>query len=142
MQLTDPISPMLPEIGARATRSRTITETDVVLYGGLTGDQNPVHMNAEYAATTPFGQRIAHGLLTAGLISAILGNQLPGLGTIYLSQTLEFKAPVFIGDTITAEVEVVAVRTERRIVTLRTECRNQQGMCVLTGTAVVKVQAP
>ena len=130
----------LPAIGATATRSRTITEADLVIYGGLTGDQNPVHMDAEYAAKTPFRGRIAHGLLTAGLVSAILGTQLPGLGTVYLSQSLRFLAPVRIGDTITAEVAVTAVRAEKRIVTLRTSCRNQHGETVLAGEAVVLVQ--
>lgn len=128
----------LPAIGEAAERSRTITEADIVLYAGLTGDQNPIHMNAHYAAQTPFGGRIAHGMLTAGLISAILGNDLPGPGAIYLSQSLRFQEPVRIGDTMTARVEVTAVRSEKRIVTLRTECANQDGTVVLTGEAVVK----
>lgn len=128
----------LPAIGMTATRSRTITEADIVLYAGLTGDQNPLHMDAVYAASTPFGGRIAHGMLTAGLISAVLGNDLPGPGAIYLSQSLRFLAPVHIGDTITARAEVTAVREEKRIVTLRTECANQHGTLVLSGEAVVK----
>ena len=128
----------LPAIGATATSSRTITEADIVLYAGLTGDQNPLHMDAVYAAQTPFGRRIAHGMLTAGLISAVLGNVLPGPGAVYLSQSLRFQAPVHIGDTITASVEVTAVRAEKRIVTLRTECANQDGTVVLSGEAILK----
>jgi 3-hydroxybutyryl-CoA dehydratase len=128
----------LPEIGARATRSRTITEADLVLFAGLSGDLNPVHMDAVYAARSRFGGRIAHGMLTASLLSAILGNQLPGPGAIYLEQRLRFEAPVYIGDTVTASVEVIAVRADKRIVTLRTECAKQDGTLVISGEAVVK----
>jgi len=122
----------------RATLERTITEEDIVRFAEITGDRNPVHLDAAWAAHSPFGKRIAHGLLTASLIGGILGNQLPGPGAIYLSQTLRFLAPVYIGDTVTASVEVIALRAEKRIVTLRTECVNQQGALVLTGEAVVK----
>lgn len=131
----------LPALGARAARSRTITESDIVLYAGISGDLNPIHMDEEYAAHSPFGKRIAHGFLTAGLISAVLGNDLPGTGTIYLSQTLKFLAPVGIGDTVTASVEVIAVREDKRLLTLRTDCTNQEGTLVLTGEATVKCMA-
>lgn len=131
-------APPLPELGARATRSRTITEADLVLFAGLSGDINPVHMDAVYAARSRFGARIVHGMLTASLVSAVLGNQLPGPGAIYLEQRLRFEAPVYIGDTLTAAVEVIALRAEKRIVTLRTECANQDGTLVLSGEAVVK----
>jgi 3-hydroxybutyryl-CoA dehydratase len=127
----------LPEIGASASFSRTITEADIATYAELTGDRNPVHLDEQYAAGTRFGRRIAHGMLTAGLISAVLGTQLPGPGAIYLSQSLRFLAPVAIGDTITARVEVVAQRPEKRLLTLRTECVNQDGTPVLIGEAVV-----
>jgi len=130
--------PALPAVGMRATLERTITEEDIVRFAEITGDRNPVHLDAAWAAHSPFGKRIAHGLLTASLIGGILGNQLPGPGAIYLSQTLRFLAPVYIGDTVTASVEVIALRAEKRIVTLRTECVNQQGALVLTGEAVVK----
>jgi 3-hydroxybutyryl-CoA dehydratase len=127
------------QVGDTASFSKTITETDVVLFAGLTGDLNPVHVDAEYARTTRFGQRVAHGMLTAGLISTVLGTRLPGPGTIYLSQTVRFTAPVYIGDTVTATVTVTHVRREKGIVTLETVCRNQRGEEVLTGEAVVMV---
>src|SRR5712691_3698784 len=120
----------LPQIGARAEYTRTVTDEDIVRFAEVSGDHNPVHLNEEYAATTPFGGRIAHGMLSAAFISTVLGNELPGPGTIYLGQTLKFLAPVRIGDTITASVEVIAVREEKRIVTLRTECTNQDGVVV------------
>ena len=101
-------------IGQRATFSKTISESDVYLFAGVTGDVNPAHINESYASETHFKTRIAHGMLSAGLISAVLGTQLPGPGSIYLSQTLQFIAPVHIGDTITAipenfEIEVKPV---------------------------------
>jgi 3-hydroxybutyryl-CoA dehydratase len=128
----------LPQIGRRAEYTRTITEDDIERFAEVSGDHNPVHLDAEYAARTPFGGRIAHGILSAAFISAVLGNDLPGPGAIYLGQTLKFLAPVRIGDTITASVEVIAVREEKRIVTLRTDCTNQNGAVVLTGEAVMK----
>nr|HET6905295.1 MaoC family dehydratase [Ktedonobacteraceae bacterium] len=128
----------LPAIGARATRVRTITDDDIVRFAEVSGDRNPVHLDADYAARSPFGQRIAHGFLTGSMISALIGMELPGAGSIYLGQTLKFLAPVHIGDTVTASVEVVGVREEKRIITLRTDCTNQDGILVLTGEAVVK----
>lgn len=128
----------LPLVGARATRSRVITETDMMSFAQSSGDMNPVHMDAEYAARTPFGQRIAHGMMVASLISAVLGNDLPGPGSIYMGQTLKFLAPVHIGDTITANVEVTALREDRRMVTLRTDCINQDGKTVIAGDATIK----
>ena len=128
----------LPLIGASAQRTRALTDDAVALFALTSGDENPIHLDEDYAARTPFGRRIAHGMLTASLISAVLGNDLPGHGSIYLSQSLRFVAPVFIGDTITARVEVVATRAEKRLVTLRTECFNQDGVVVVTGEALVK----
>ena len=128
----------LPQIGRRAEYMRTITEDDIERFAEVSGDHNPVHLDAEYAARTPFGGRIAHGILSAAFISAVLGNDLPGPGTIYLGQTLKFLAPVRIGDTITASVEGITVREEKRIVTLRTDCTNQNGAVVLTGEAVMR----
>jgi 3-hydroxybutyryl-CoA dehydratase len=128
----------LPAIGARATRVRTITDNDIVRFAEVSGDRNPVHLDADYAARSPFGQRIAHGFLTGSMISALIGMELPGAGSIYLGQTLKFLAPVHIGDTVTASVEVIGVREEKRIITLRTDCTNQDGVLVLTGEAVVK----
>lgn len=125
------------EIGAQASRTKTFTDDDVRGFAHVSGDTNPVHLDDAYAATTRFGQRLVHGMLTASLISATLANDLPGEGTIYISQSLQFKAPVFIGDTITATVEVTRFRAEKRIATLATTCTNQDGKIVLTGEAVV-----
>lgn len=125
------------EIGERATFTKTISEADVATFAQVTGDFNPLHMDEDYARQTRFGRRIAHGVLTAGLISTVLGTRLPGPGAIYLEQTLRFLAPVYLGDTITAEVEVIAWRTDKRIITLQTTCRNQDGKDVLAGQAVL-----
>ncbi len=124
-------------IGDTATRTKTITNEDVWNFAAATGDMNPVHLDETYAADTRFGKRIAHGMLTGAIISAILGNDLPGPGTVYLGQEFKFKAPVFIGDTVTAQVEVVNYREDKRITTLRTTCTNQDGVLVLEGEAVV-----
>jgi 3-hydroxybutyryl-CoA dehydratase len=127
-------------IGEQASFSKTITEADIVAYAGITGDFNPLHVDEEYAKTTRFGGRIAHGLLTAGLLSTVLGMRLPGPGAIYLSQRLEFRRPVHIGDTITATAEVTNYAPEKRIVTLKTDCTNQRGEQVLTGEAVLMME--
>ena len=129
---------LLPLLGARAKRTRTITEEDIVRFADVSGDHNPLHLDAAYAAQTLFGERVAHGFLTASLISAVIGNDLPGPGTIYLGQTLKFLAAVHIGDTVTVSVEVIAVREEKQLLTLRTDCINQHGTPVLTGEATVK----
>lgn len=125
--------------GQAAERAKTVTETDVVLFAGITGDFNPVHVDRQAGAASRFGERIAHGMLTAGLVSAVLGTRLPGPGAVYVSQTIRFTAPVRIGDTVTARVEVVEVMAERRRVRLATTCRNQEGGTVLEGEAVLWV---
>ena len=130
------------EIGQRASFTKTVTESDVTMFAGLTGDFNPVHVDAEYARKSRFGQRVAHGIFTVGLISAVLGNKLPGPGCIYLSQQIEFLAPVFIGDTITAVVEITEWREDKRIMTLKTDCYNQVQKEILTGKAVLLVDQP
>ncbi|HOM06479.1 MAG TPA: MaoC family dehydratase [Syntrophales bacterium] len=124
-------------LGETAEFAKTVSETDVYLYAGITGDLNPAHVNEAYAADTFFKGRIAHGMLTAGFISAILGTRLPGPGTIYIRQELNFLAPVRMGDTITARVEVVEKITEKNRLRLRTTCTNQAGKTVLDGEAVV-----
>jgi acyl dehydratase len=123
--------------GDKASRTQTISDEMVRSFANLTGDANPVHLDDSYAAGTRFGRRIAHGMIAASLISATLANDLPGPGTVYLSQTLQFKAPVYPGDTITATVEVKSVRPDKPIVTLRTTCKNQNDVVVLDGEAVV-----
>jgi 3-hydroxybutyryl-CoA dehydratase len=111
--------------GDKASRTTVITDEMIRAFAALTGDTNPVHLDDSYAAGTRFGRRIAHGMIAAGLISAALANDLPGPGTVYLSQTLQFKAPVYPGDTITTTVEVKNVRPDKPIVTLITACKNQ-----------------
>jgi 3-hydroxybutyryl-CoA dehydratase len=123
--------------GDNASRTTTITDEMIRVFADLTGDSNPVHLDDAYAAGTRFGRRIAHGMIAAGLISATLANDLPGPGTVYLSQTLQFKAPVYPGDTITTTVEVKTVRADKPIVTLATFCKNQNNVVVLEGEAVV-----
>ncbi|MCV6609722.1 MAG: MaoC family dehydratase [Amphritea sp.] len=110
------------EVGMTASYAKTVTEADVVLFAGVSGDDNPVHINAEYAAQTMFGQRIVHGMYSAALISAVLGTRMPGPGAIYVDQQLKFKAPVYIGDTVTATAKVLEINTERRRVVLETVC--------------------
>jgi acyl dehydratase len=126
--------------GDTASLSKTITEKEVQLFGELTGDFNPVHFDEEFARSTRFGKRIAHGMLCASLVSTVLANQLPGSGTVYLSQTLKFTAPVFLGDTVTATVTVTNIKEGKPIVTLETICTNQNGETVIKGEAVVLVQ--
>lgn len=126
------------KIGDSASFAKTITEGDVVNYAGLTGDFNPVHIDAEYAKESMFKERIAHGMLVSGLISAVLGTQLPGANSLYLGQDLKFKAPVKIGDTATATVTVTEKRDDKRIITLKTTVTNQDGVVVIDGTAVIK----
>jgi len=125
------------KVGDQAAVSKTISESDVYLYAGITGDLNPAHVNEAYAEQTFFKTRIAHGMLSAGFVSAILGMHLPGPGTIYLHQTLSFKAPVKIGDTLTASVKVIEVIAEKNRLRLQTVCENQEGVVVLEGEALV-----
>jgi acyl dehydratase len=127
----------IPKPGDKASRSLTITDETIRAFADLSGDHNPVHLDDAYAAGTRFGRRIAHGMIAASLISATLANEVPGPGSVYLSQTLNFKAPVFPGDTITATVEVQQVRTDKPIVTLSTVCTNQDGAAVMEGQAVI-----
>ncbi len=126
-------------VGERASFSRTITEADIVNFAGVTGDYNPVHLDEKYAKGTLFKGRIAHGLLSASLIGSVLGNKLPGAGCIYLKQELIFLAPVRIGDTITAEVEVLEISRADRKMSLNTKCSNQNGKVVLKGQAMVRI---
>ncbi|ABR35475.1 MULTISPECIES: MaoC family dehydratase [Clostridium] len=125
------------KIGDKASFQKTITETDVYLYAGITGDLNPAHINQVESEKTMFQGRIAHGMLTAGLVSAVLGMQLPGPGSIYLGQELKFTAPVKIGDTIKAEVEVIERIEDKNRIKLSTICTNQDGVQVLKGIATI-----
>jgi len=123
-------------VGQRAELRRTVTERDLVAFAEVTGDNNPVHLDEAYAATTSFGGRIAHGMLSAGYISAVLGTQLPGPGAIYVSQTLNFRRPVRIGDEVTAEVTITAIDERRGRVTFATVA-SASGKTVAEGEAVV-----
>ena len=125
------------EVGQSASFSKTVSETDVYLFAGITGDFNPAHIDQAYAEKTVFKTRIAHGMLSAGFISTVLGTQLPGPGTIYISQSMTFLAPVAMGDTITATAEVVEILTAKKRVRLKTVCTNQEGKEVLVGEAQV-----
>ena len=123
------------KVGDSAEISKTITETDINDFARATGDFNPIHLDQTYAEKTFFKGRIAHGLLSVGLLSSILGNILPGHGTIYLSQEVKFLAPVRIGDTITARVEVIELVQEKNRAKFRTICMNQDGKIVVDGIA-------
>lgn len=124
-------------VGQTASFTKTISETDVYMFAGITGDFNPAHINETYAQNTAFKTRIAHGMLSASLISNVLGNQLPGPGTIYMQQQINFRAPVTIGDTITATVEIIEVIRDKKRVRLKTYCTNQNQVVVLDGEALI-----
>ena len=124
-------------IGDAANFSKTISEYDIYSFAGITGDFNPIHIDGEYAGQTVFGERIAHGMLIAGLFSNVIGNRLIGPGSIYLGQELVFKAPVRIGDTITATCRVIEKREDKPIYTLETIATNQNNEVVLSGKATV-----
>lgn len=125
------------KLGDSASTAKTISESDVYLFAGITGDHNPAHVNETAASQTPFGGRIAHGILSAGLISAVLAMKLPGPGTIYLGQELKFTKPVRFGDTVTATCTVSELIPEKNIAKLDTTCTNQRGEVVIKGTATV-----
>ena len=125
------------KVGEKASITKTFTEQDVFLFAELSGDFNPIHIDKDFAEKTFFKQRIAHGFLVGSLLSTIIGTKLPGHGTIYLSQALNFKAPVFLGDTIYAEVEIIEKITAKSRLKLKTVCCNQKGVVVIEGEALV-----
>jgi 3-hydroxybutyryl-CoA dehydratase len=125
-------------IGDAAESRKTISESDVYLFAGVTGDFNPLHVDAEYAKTTPFGARVAHGPLTFSLCAGLLGTELPGLGTVAVSNQIEYLAPVYIGDTIAVRVEVAELDPDRNRATMAVTWTNQKGTQVATGSMVVK----
>ena len=124
-------------VGDSAEIIKTIQQSDIDAFADVTGDHNPVHVDEEFAKTTRFGRRIAHGMLTASLISSVLANKLPGEGSVYLGQTLQFVAPVFPGDEITARVTVKEIREDKPILKLETICMNQRDEIVIRGEATV-----
>jgi len=125
------------KLGQSAEVTHTISADDIQAFGNLSGDFNPIHFDDEWAKQTMFEGRIAHGILAVAFISAALGMYLPGTGSIYMSQSVRFLAPVRIGDSITARVEVIVLNDEKERVTLRTTCTNQEGTLVLDGEALV-----
>lgn len=127
----------MPKVGDAVTETRLITDEVVREFAAFSGDHNPIHLDDAYAAKTRFKKRIAHGVIANAMISKIAGTRLPGPGSIYLSHVLKFRAPVYIGDTIEAEVKVTDVRADKPIVTLATTCRNQRGEVLLEGEAVI-----
>ena len=130
-------TPDVFNVGDSANFAKAITAEDVEAYAGLTGDTNPIHLDDAYAVTTRFGRRIAHGMLTAGLISTVIGTKLPGRGAIYAGQTLRFLKPVYLGDTITVTATLTGYDEVKGRMTIETVCRNQQGEDVLAGEADV-----
>lgn len=129
-------------VGDQARFSKTVTDTDIYLFAGVTGDLNPAHIDESYAKGTFFKTRIAHGMLSAGFISAVIGTRLPGPGTVYMHQSLDFLAPVYIGDTVTATVEVIEKLEAKKRVRLKTTCVNQDGVSILSGEALVSPPRP
>lgn len=124
-------------LGESQSFTKTVTEYDIYNFAGVTGDMNPMHINHEFAKETAFGNRIAHGVLSLGFISNVLGNKLPGPGSVYISQACKFMKPVFISDTITATVEVIKKDEEKNRLWLRTFCTNHKGEIVLEGEAIM-----
>ena len=127
------------KVGDSAEITKTITEADIQAFAEVTGDHNPIHLDDEFARTTRFGRRIAHGMLTASLISSVLANKLPGEGSVYLGQSLQFVAPVFPGDEVTARVSVKQIRDDKPILKLETVCVNQRDEVVIRGEATVLI---
>jgi acyl dehydratase len=126
-------------LGDNASITKAFSEDDVISFAEITGDKNPIHLDEEFASTTRFKHRLVHGILVSGLISTLLGMHLPGPGSIYISQTLNFRAPVYINDRITATGTIISIRTDKPIVTIETICTNQKDDVVITGEAVLLV---
>jgi acyl dehydratase len=126
-------------VGDKALLSKAFTEEEVFRFADISGDRNPLHLDRDFGEASIFGQRIVHGMLVASLFSGLIGMKLPGEGSVYLGQSLTFKAPVAIGEQVTASVEIINIREDKPIVTLRTVCINSEGTVVIEGEAVVKV---
>jgi acyl dehydratase len=126
-------------VGDKASLSKTFTEEEVFQFAEISTDKNPLHLDKSFGASSIFGERIVHGMLVASLFSGLIGMELPGQGSIYLGQILSFKAPVAIGEEVTATVEIIKIRTDKPIVTLRTVCVNAKGVVAIEGEAALKV---
>jgi acyl dehydratase len=131
-----------PSVGARATWTRTFTEADVERFAQITGDRNPLHFDQEFAAATRFGRLVVQGGVTAGLFNALVAIELPGPGSVFLHQEWDYPAPVFVGDTVTAEAEVIEARTDKPLTRLRCVARREDGVEVLTGECLVYTMVP
>ena len=127
------------KVGDKATLSKAFTKNEVEQFAKISLDDNPIHLDREYAESTVFGQPVVHGILVASLLSGLMGGKFPGHGTIYLGQTLKFMAPVYVDEEIEATVEVVKIREDKPIATLKTHCVKSDGTIALEGEAVVKV---
>ncbi|MCF7921956.1 MAG: MaoC family dehydratase [Candidatus Marinimicrobia bacterium] len=127
------------KVGDKVSVTKKFAESDILHFSKLSLDTNPIHVDADYAGASIFGQRIVHGMLVASLFSGLLGMKLPGEGSIYLGQSLHFTGPVFIGDEVTATVEIIKIREDKPIITLRTYCKKIDGSIVIDGEAVVKI---
>ena len=130
------------KVGDKALLSKAFTEEEVFQFANISTDKNPLHLDKNFGGASVFGQRIVHGMLVASLFSGLIGMKLPGVGSIYLGQSLTFKAPVAIDEQITASVEIINIREDKPIVTLRTVCINSEGAVVIEGEAVVKIDVP
>src|SRR5918999_1033761 len=131
-----------PAVGARATWTRTVTAEDVELYGRITGDRNPLHFDEDFAASTKFGHLVAQGGLATGLFNALVAMRLPGAGSVFLHQEWDYPAPVYVGDTVTAEAEVIEARSDKPITRLRCLARREDGTEVLRGECIVYTMLP
>ena len=127
------MNPLGLSVGQRARRSKTVTARDVELYAEITGDRNPLHFDADFAGRTRFGRLVAQGGITAGMLNALVAMDLPGPGTVFMSQSLRYLAPTYLGDTLTAEVEVLAVKPDKPVCQLKATVTNQDGTVVLEG---------
>jgi 3-hydroxybutyryl-CoA dehydratase len=127
------------KIGDKFTTNRTVTDELIRAFAEVSGDYNPIHLDEDFAKNTRFGKRIAHGMLSGAFISAVLGNEFKDMKIVYLSQTMKFTAPVFIGDTITTTATVTAIREDKNIVTCETICTNQNGEMLVTGESKIMV---
>jgi len=127
------MGPLGLEVGQKARRTQTVTSEDVELYARLTGDRNPLHFDADFAARTRFGRLVAQGGIAAGMLNALVAMDLPGPGTVFMSQSLKYLAPTYLGDTVTAEIEVLALKSDKPVCQLRATITNQDGAILLEG---------
>jgi acyl dehydratase len=133
MNQTEPIGPLSLRVGQSAERVKTVTEADVRAFAEITGDYNPLHFDEEFAASTRFGRLVAQGGVAAGLFNALVAMDLPGAGTVFMSQTLSYRAPAYLGDTLRARVEVLSLKPDKPVCQLKFEVFNQDEVCILDG---------